>query len=72
MKNFFKKDKNTETPAVNAEQNVAPENGGNGSGALTKSKSKLDRRMILIICAACLAVVCIVLAIVLPDRKSVV
>lgn len=66
MKNFFKKDKNTETPAVNAEQNVAPENGGNGSGALTKSKSKLDRRMILIICAACLAVVCIVLAIVLP------
>ncbi len=60
MKNLFKKDKNTEVPENGAEV-TAPEN-----GAVAKSKPKLDKRMILIICAACLAVICIVLAIVLP------
>lgn len=68
MKNLFKKDKNTE-PAEGSAENAAlgsgtPEN--NGGGSATKSGLKLDRRMILIIAAACLAVVCVVLAIVLP------
>ncbi|MDE6356632.1 MAG: hypothetical protein K2L67_05250 [Clostridia bacterium] len=65
MKNLFKKDKNTETSAVDAEKSVVPE-GVNGNNASAKSKLKLDKRMILIICAACLAFVCVVLAIVLP------
>ena len=61
MKNLFRKDKNNDAGENAAADNVSPENGG-----ATKSKLRLDKRMILIICAACLAVVCIVLAIVLP------
>lgn len=66
MKNLFKKDKNTEAAETGAENASVPESGTTEGGAVTKSKLRLDKRMILIICAACLAVVCVVLAIVLP------
>ena len=52
MKNLFKKDKNTEAAETGAENAFVPESGTTEGGAVTKSKLRLDKRMILIICAA--------------------